>query len=1857
MKDALSNGSARRNSENKKERLSNLIGNMRRNSNTPRRHSSGEKESALSMNSFQLSTAELKFETIVPCFISKHVKNYCDNVCWRNWIDATTEMSNLTEDEKDDIPVEEFFTSKMKKSIQDMRPDAEETFAAVVMADVSGYSNLSATLAEKGAEGAEILSKTMKGYLDKIIDVILKHGGDIVKFAGDAVIFYWKLEKFDPGGENPNSSPSEEIVRGEIVLKAAHCCLELLKSLGSYEVHIPDQGQKILRIHLGIGAGTVFDVAVGGVDRWEHFIGGDAVNQLASVLDLAKAGELALSHQALKCFSTIVDIASVGIGSYDKRCIILTGLESAKRKMRHLQSTKMSVTEDSLMVNETSPGLKKKRSTVCQAAGAGAIEALEQGDSIASLDAANILPDLVQAAAVDMYKLFINPSALYKLQTDINQSRLFRVDAGLTDLMSLRESRQVTTIFIRIGALTKWDSEATLNSAQEAMTVVQEALRKYEGSLRQKHVDDKGATILIFFGLPPLAHENDASFGLKAGLEICEKFTDLFDDFSIGITTGMVSIGGVGNENRIEYAVMGDSINMAARLMCSQKCKGLILCDEKTYTLCESEFSFETLGQIKVKGKSHQISIFQPKKLKSNELKKQVLPENDLFIAREKERNTIENTLKTHLTTCGPRILVVEGDGGMGVSTQTRWTESQAEKLGCFIASGHSAQIEKTTRYYIWREIITEIISIVDLLTDNPNRANNLSETRIPTFLMTHKEDKSNKVSSSGDDSSGGRKSGVNSMMGGAAASKKSNGHRTTRKIEKSATSANGAPLAASSTAPSTGRKGKVTIAKTRPMIFEDIPARPRLTSSTSTEALMMPSHSTSTQPENVQRKWASFEEKLRKCLIKTGEAPSQTALMNLVFPYEFHQSDVYIKLQGKFRINELTDLMRRIINVITEQKPLVLIIHESQWIDQLSWELLWELGLSCPKLMICFFSRPEKHFENEETKQSYNKFKKYPKTEIILLEGFSIEETTKLIIHSWPSPVTSVQNIISENVQKRTGGNPLYIKSMVVALKESGHIITEDGMLKLAKKDFDFEKSISLESNLNSVLTAQLDRLDASFQLFLKVASILGQPFVLEDVLCLLQDTPGFREIFDAGTVENTIDKIKSMDRYDFLHRLDNVATEQQLQFKSSVVRNCIYSMMLTSQRQQLHLNVAMYYEKIIDVNNQQRLLVSLYEHYSETDEKYTMKKLTYLEIVAHVCFEKNSIGEAIKNYCLLIEGVEKAAKNPTITFDNVSKSTWHRELGEAYYIRGDEVKAEKHLHESLRLAGKTYPKNSLLLSWKLRMESNLRAKFPILMAGETDLTSGVSVSPELKDAAGSNESLTGNTNDDVDGEVKPFEISEAAKSLITEKMRFDPMAVQLAEMLQSKELTLLHNVRRSMACLAVIYLNTGRLKDHIYAVYVGTNISEQFPHDALYAVFMSMCGNIAWISTGKKRVTLRYLESASKHDQRFDLDQTVAIVLKSALTFFFMGKWGSSIRRLGLLPSLEMMSGDFLIRLDALRMRSIIIHMCGARPQSLKAAKALFAIATQEDSWEGQLWGCKMMIANFLNTVKHEADLPESGKTLKRIWSNIPEKLKGDPILSINYIGLTAKVDFRINPKGFPVDEFFKNLAKICVDLNKSPPKKFSENSFNARGGESNSAGGPHEWLAMVGIVHSASVILGLFDVGLIQKPSHKRCFVGICKDIEAWLNRGNIMNKMTIAQPIKFLFKGIGLLISSRNAAIRIWRKGLSCRRVSDLMYVRGLLHLQLACYSENPSDSNHNAHEAQKLFSRIGATIEFEKAKTLRKDRKGKSKGSKSGGAGSHSEVKELDDNCGDSIFDEMKSYGDRSAGDQSSVDNE
>ena len=117
------------------------------------------------------------------------------------------------------------------------------------------------------------------------------------------MVVYWKLD-MDPeeleqskqitcARPKANKCGCFKCLKGEVVLKACTCCYELLDSLGRVRINVPDCEIKELKMHLGIGAGQVFDVhVVGDETRVEHFVAGDAVNQLSVVLNVAQPGTL-----------------------------------------------------------------------------------------------------------------------------------------------------------------------------------------------------------------------------------------------------------------------------------------------------------------------------------------------------------------------------------------------------------------------------------------------------------------------------------------------------------------------------------------------------------------------------------------------------------------------------------------------------------------------------------------------------------------------------------------------------------------------------------------------------------------------------------------------------------------------------------------------------------------------------------------------------------------------------------------------------------------------------------------------------------------------------------------------------------------------------------------------------------------------------------------------------------------------------------------------------------------------------------------------------------------------------------------------------------------------------------------------------------------------------------------------------------------------------------------------------------------------------------------------------------------------------------------------------------------------------
>src|ERR671927_330492 len=72
-------------------------------------------------------------------------------------------------------------------------PLARDFQAAVLFADISGFTALTERLAEKGKAGAEILARILNDYFGQLIDLVYDYGGDVVKFGGDAITVVWPV--------------------------------------------------------------------------------------------------------------------------------------------------------------------------------------------------------------------------------------------------------------------------------------------------------------------------------------------------------------------------------------------------------------------------------------------------------------------------------------------------------------------------------------------------------------------------------------------------------------------------------------------------------------------------------------------------------------------------------------------------------------------------------------------------------------------------------------------------------------------------------------------------------------------------------------------------------------------------------------------------------------------------------------------------------------------------------------------------------------------------------------------------------------------------------------------------------------------------------------------------------------------------------------------------------------------------------------------------------------------------------------------------------------------------------------------------------------------------------------------------------------------------------------------------------------------------------------------------------------------------------------------------------------------------------------------------------------------------------
>jgi class 3 adenylate cyclase/predicted ATPase len=292
----------------------------------------------------------------------------------------------------------------------------------------------------------------------------------------------------------------------------------------------------------------------------------------------------------------------------------------------------------------------------------------------------------------------VPPAAVPLLARYIHPSIAQRVAGGLTGFIN--EHRKVTVLFVSFSGF-DYESDPNVSARlQDYLAAVIHVVQQYDGYVNKVDMGDKGSKAIVLFGTP-VAHENDEERALRCALEL---LAVPGASARIGVNAGQAYCGEVGSEARKEYTVIGDAVNLAARLMQAAP-PGQILASEPVQRATARVIQWQTLPAISVKGKREPVEVFQP--LGVLETGASALQEQRYslpMVGRERELSQAVEALEKARRGHG-QILALAAEAGLGKSRLSAEIVREALRRGFTGFGGASQSFGTNIAYLAWRDV------------------------------------------------------------------------------------------------------------------------------------------------------------------------------------------------------------------------------------------------------------------------------------------------------------------------------------------------------------------------------------------------------------------------------------------------------------------------------------------------------------------------------------------------------------------------------------------------------------------------------------------------------------------------------------------------------------------------------------------------------------------------------------------------------------------------------------------------------------------------------------------------------------------------------------------------------------------------------------------------------------------------------------------------------------------------------------------------------------------------------------------------------------------------------------------------
>jgi class 3 adenylate cyclase/predicted ATPase len=278
----------------------------------------------------------------------------------------------------------------------------------------------------------------------------------------------------------------------------------------------------------------------------------------------------------------------------------------------------------------------------------------------------------------------------------------------------LNEHRHATILFVCFEGLDYEEDPHVKEKLQLYLSEVFNIVQKYDGYLNKIDMGDKGSKFLLLFGAP-VAHEDDEARALRCAMELTGSAYQYVNQMRIGVNSGKVYCGLVGSDLRREYTVMGDAVNLAARLMQAAR-PAQILVSAQTTLPVQERFDWDELPPFSVKGKSAPVIAYGLVDAKDEERvelsgRLEELEYTLPMVGRQKELAKIKETLVQVKAGQG-QTLAITGEAGMGKSRLNAELIKLALAEGFEGYTGEAPSYGANIPYIAWHNLLRSFFGL-----------------------------------------------------------------------------------------------------------------------------------------------------------------------------------------------------------------------------------------------------------------------------------------------------------------------------------------------------------------------------------------------------------------------------------------------------------------------------------------------------------------------------------------------------------------------------------------------------------------------------------------------------------------------------------------------------------------------------------------------------------------------------------------------------------------------------------------------------------------------------------------------------------------------------------------------------------------------------------------------------------------------------------------------------------------------------------------------------------------------------------------------------------------------------------------